>query len=193
MSIGTNSRGSVAVMGGMRAKAKAIQWVRLRRRRNVIQSSIQPALPYSVFMSPPKHHDDDDDDSALSDHHDASESPSSEPDTDEAIVDFKKAKSKNTSRRKIRATAPSNFGATLQSLLNTDAPTTLPLSLQPSVAQRHNHERLEKRVRNVLQVKKKEQEDRGRIRDVIGGWGAEGERGLRKVAQRGGVCLCCSP
>lgn len=145
-------------------------------------------------MSPPKHHDDDDDDdSVLSDHHDASESPSSEPDTDEAIVDFKKAKSKNTSRRKIRATAPSNFGATLQSLLNTDAPTTLPLSLQPSVAQRHNHERLEKRARNVLQVKKKEQEDRGRIRDVIGGWGAEGERGLRKVAQRGGVCLCCSP
>lgn len=193
MSIGTNSRGSVAVMGGMRVKAKAIQWVRLRRRRNVIQSSIQPALPYSVFMSPPKHDDDDDDDSALSDHHDASESPSSEPDTDEAIGDFKKAKSKNTSRRKIRATAPSNFGATLQSLLNTDAPTTLPLSLQPSVAQRHNHERLEKRARNVLQVKKKEQEDRGRIRDVIGGWGAEGERGLRKVAQRGGVCLCCSP
>ena len=144
-------------------------------------------------MSPPKHHDDDDDDSALSDHHDASESPSSEPDTDEAIGDFKKAKSKNTSRRKIRATAPSKFGATLQSLLNTDAPTTLPLSLQPSVAQRHNHERLEKRARNVLQVKKKEQEDRGRIRDVIGGWGAEGERGLRKVAQRGGVCLCCSP
>jgi len=140
----------------------------------------------------PKHHHDNDDDSVLSDHHDTSERSPSEPDTDEAIDDFKRVKSKNTSKRKIRATAPSNFGATLQSLLNTDAPTTLPLSLQPSIVQRHGHEKLEKRAKKALQMKKKEEEAKGRIRDVIGGWGAESERGLRKVAQRGGVYLRCS-
>ncbi|KAF5355928.1 hypothetical protein D9756_004142 [Leucocoprinus leucothites] len=113
----------------------------------------------------------------------------SEPDTDDAIDEFKKPKSKNTSKRKIRATAPSNFGATLQSLLNTNAPSTLPLSLKPSIARKHNDEKLEKRARKVLQVEKKEQEDKGRIRDVIGGWGGESERGLRKVAQRGVVKL----
>jgi len=140
----------------------------------------------------PKHNHDNDDDSVLSDHHGTSECPPSEPDTDEAINNLRRGKSKNTSKRKIRATAPSNFGATLQSLLNTDAPTSLPLSLQPSITQRYGHEKLEKRARKVLQVKKKEEEDKGRIRDVIGGWGAEGERGLRKVAQRGGVYLRCS-
>lgn len=110
----------------------------------------------------------------------------SEPDTDDAIEDLKKPKSKHTSKRKIRATAPSNFGATLQSLLSTDAPSTLPLSLKPSIARKRNDEKLEKRARKVLQVEKKEQEDRGRMRDVIGGWGGESERALRKVAQRGG-------
>ncbi|KAF9455117.1 hypothetical protein P691DRAFT_654990 [Macrolepiota fuliginosa MF-IS2] len=110
-------------------------------------------------------------------------------DTDDAIDGLKKAKSKQTSKRKIRATAPSNFGATLQSLLSTDAPSTLPLSLKPSIARKRNDEKLEKRARKVLQVEKKEQEDRGRVRDVIGGWGGESERALRKVAQRGVVKL----
>lgn len=111
----------------------------------------------------------------------------SEPDTADEIDNLKKVKSKNTSKRKIRATAPSKFGTTLQSLLNTNAPSTLPLSLKPSIARKHHDERLEKRARKVLQVEKKELEDKGRIRDVIGGWGVESERGLRKVAQRGGA------
>lgn len=110
----------------------------------------------------------------------------SEPDTDDAIEDLKKPTSKQTSKRKLRATAPSKFGATLQFLLNTDAPSTLPLSLKPSIARKQNDEKQEKRATKVLQVEKKEFEDRGRIRDVIGGWGVEGERALRKVAQRGG-------
>lgn len=36
---------------------------------------------------------------------------------------------------------------------------------------------------------KKEREDTGRVRDVIGGWGGESERAFRKVAQRGVVKL----
>jgi len=41
----------------------------------------------------------------------------------------------------------------------------------------------------VLQIEKKEKEDKGRVTDVIGGWGGESERALRKVAQRGVVKL----
>jgi len=37
-----------------------------------------------------------------------------------------------------------------------------------------------------VHVERKEKEDKNRIRDVIGGWGGESERALRKVAQRGG-------
>jgi hypothetical protein len=115
-----------------------------------------------------------------------SESDSNSPDTADEIAGVKWTKSKKTSKRKIRATKTSQFGSTLQFLLNTDTPSTLPLSLKPSIARKRNDERLELKVKKVLQVEKKEKEDKGRIRDVIGGWGGESERALRKVAQRGG-------
>ncbi|KAF7339537.1 hypothetical protein MSAN_02168200 [Mycena sanguinolenta] len=109
--------------------------------------------------------------------------------SDEGIEDMKPQKSRQTKKRKIRAAAPSAFGATLQSLLNTDAPSTLPLSLKPSITRKRNDEKLEMRAKKVLQVERKEKEDKGRITDVIGGWGVENERALRKVAQRGVVKL----
>lgn len=105
---------------------------------------------------------------------------------DEDLEGLEPQKSKKTSKRKIRATTSSNFGATLQSLLNTDAPSTLPLSLKPSIARKRNDEKLELRAKKVLQIEKKEKEDKARIKDVIGGWGGGSERELRKVAQRGG-------
>ena len=71
-------------------------------------------------------------------------------------------------------------------MLNTDAPSSLPLSLKPSIARKRNDEKLESRAKKVLQLEKKEKEDKARIKDVIGGWGGESERALRKVAQRGG-------
>ncbi|RDB28562.1 hypothetical protein Hypma_015610 [Hypsizygus marmoreus] len=111
------------------------------------------------------------------------------PDTADEITGVKKQKSRQTSKRKIRATGTSTFGATLQSLLHTDAPSTLPLSLKPSVARKRNDEKLEQKAKKILQVEKKEKEDKGRITDVIGGWGGESERALRKVAQRGVVKL----
>lgn len=108
------------------------------------------------------------------------------PDTEDEIVGAKLAKSKKTVKRKQRATDPSNFGATLQSLLNTDTPSGLPLSLKPSAARRHNDEKLELKAKKLLKGERKNKEEVGRIKDVIGDWGVEGERTLRKVAQRGG-------
>jgi len=108
-------------------------------------------------------------------------------DTSDEIAETRTKKSRQTSKRKIRATGPSNFGATLQSLLKTDAPSAAPLSLKPSLSRKRKDEKLELRAKKVLQVERKQKEDVGRIRDVIGGWGGESERTLRKVAQRGGA------
>ncbi|KAI0652122.1 Rrp15p-domain-containing protein [Trametes meyenii] len=118
----------------------------------------------------------------------SSSAASSEPDTEDEIADAKLAKSKKTLKRKRRATDAVNFGATLQSLLTTNAPEA-PLSLKPSLARKRKEEKLEAKGKQVLQVEKKEKEDRGHITDVIGGWGGEGERALRKIAQRGVVKL----
>lgn len=113
-------------------------------------------------------------------------SDAGEQNDDDEIEGLKPQKSRQTSKRKIRATGSSKFGATLQHLLNTDAPSALPLSLKPSIARKRNDEKLESRAKKVLQLEKKEKEDKARIKDAIGGWGGESERALRKVAQRGG-------
>lgn len=106
--------------------------------------------------------------------------------TDDDLEGLKPKKSKKTAKRKLRATGASTFGAALQSLLQTDAPSNQPLSLKPSIARKHNDQKLELKAKKVLQLEKKEKEDLRRIKDVIGGWGGESERTLRKVAQRGG-------
>jgi len=115
---------------------------------------------------------------------------SSSPDTDTEIALAKTAtKSKKTAKRKLRATLPSQFGQTLEALLNTSVPAEVPLALKPSIGRRRNDEKLDIRARKVLEMEKKEHEEIGRVRDVIGGWGGENERALRKVAQRGVVQL----
>ena len=103
-----------------------------------------------------------------------------------------RTKSKKTLKRKRRATEPSHFGETLQSLLNTNTPSGLPLSLKPSVAHQKNGTKLESEAKKEIQIERKEREEKGRIRDVIGGWGNESERSLRKVAQRGGMLFAQS-
>ena len=127
-------------------------------------------------------------------HPDSDEAQTSDDsiDTEDEIEAAKSKKSKKTSKRKLRATGAEKFGATLQYLLNTEAPSNQPLSLKPSIARKHNDQKLELKAKKVLQIEKKEKEDKRRIKDVIGGWGGESERTLRKVAQRGGEYqLCC--
>ncbi|KAI5123626.1 hypothetical protein M0805_003440 [Coniferiporia weirii] len=108
---------------------------------------------------------------------------------DEIAESQKPLKSKKTQKRKRRATSPSQFGATLLSLLNTSAPTDLPLSLKPSVAKRRADDILEGKAKKLLEGERKEKEEKNHIKDLIGGWGGESERSLRKVAQRGVVKL----
>ena len=118
------------------------------------------------------------------------------PDTEDEIAAAKASKSKKTLKRKRRATDPSSFGATLNALLSTDAPSSLPLSLKPSAARKRNEGKQELKAKKAQRIEKKKREDKGHISDVIGGWGGESERALRKVAQRGGrsrTSVCWHP
>lgn len=125
---------------------------------------------------------------AGSDSEDESMSGNESPDAEDEILEAQRNhKSKKTQKRKRRATSPSHFGAALQSLLNTDAPSAQPLSLKPSVAKKRTDDKLEVKAKKLLEGEKKEKEEKNHIRDVIGGWGGENERSLRKVAQRGGT------
>jgi hypothetical protein len=109
------------------------------------------------------------------------------PDTEDEIAAAKAGKSKKTLKRKRRATDPSRFGATLNALLSTNAPSSLPLSLKPSAARKRNEEKQELKAKKAQRIEKRERKDKGHVSDVIGGWGGESERALRKVAQRGGT------
>jgi hypothetical protein len=110
----------------------------------------------------------------------------SEPDTGDEIAALKAGKSKQTAKRKRRAVSPSRFGSQLQVLLGTQVPTEQPLALKPDVAHRRAQDRKKVQDRRDADVKRKEKEERNRLTDVIGGWGGENERALRKIAQRGG-------
>lgn len=71
------------------------------------------------------------------------------------------------------------------------------LALAPSIKKTISARALESRARRVLQKSREDKEDKGRVRDVIGGWagredgigGQEWERKLRKTAQKGGQSL----
>ncbi|GJJ09440.1 hypothetical protein Clacol_003662 [Clathrus columnatus] len=112
-------------------------------------------------------------------------------DDTEEINQAQLVKSRKTLKRKRRATSPSRFGQTLEALLETNAPlgTNTILALKPSIGRRQKEEKLEKGARKLLEGEKRDREEKGRIKDVIGGWGMEGERSLRKVAQRGVITL----
>lgn len=128
----------------------------------------------------------EEDDDSLVENEESGSERLSESNEDEEIGKLKPQKSRSTSKRKIRATTGSKFGATLEHLLSTEAPSSLPLSLKPSIARKRNDEKLELQAKKMLQLERKEKEDKARIKDVIEGWGGESERALRKVAQRGG-------
>ena len=125
-----------------------------------------------------------------------SKSASPEPDTEDEIADaLRRKKSKKTAKRKLRATEPAQFGSTLEGLLNTSIPgsSTTPLALKPSINRRKREEREGLIARRAMESEKKEHEEVGRVTDIIGGWGGENERALRKVAQRGGEFLLPRP
>lgn len=152
-----------------------------------------PQAKRAKLADEPKHVDAVDDDlldekasgSENSSH--ATNSESESLSTEEEIMEAERqTKSKKTQKRKRRATSPTRFGSTLLSLLDTDTPAPVPFALKPSVEKRRARELSEVKSKKASDLERKEKEEKGHIQDVIGGWGAERERSLRKVAQRGG-------
>ena len=186
-------------LAGQRSEVEKVD-VRFFETLSITSACLRLIMPSAKRQKPEKKPDVDNDEEVIYQSSDASEDGLEEehsdddgmsweggsPDTEDEIATAKAIKSKKTLKRKRRATDPSNFGATLNALLGTDAPSSLPLSLKPSAARKRNEEKRELKAKKAQRIEKKEREDKGHISDVIGGWGGESERALRKVAQRGG-------
>jgi len=99
------------------------------------------------------------------------------------------SKSKKTLKRKLRATSPAHFGEILDELLAGQPNGDIPLSLPRRFERQREKEREDIQLRKVQGQAKQDAEELGRITDIIGGWGVENERALRKVAQRGVIQL----
>ncbi|KAF8304856.1 hypothetical protein DL93DRAFT_414053 [Clavulina sp. PMI_390] len=125
------------------------------------------------------------------------------------------SKSKQTLKRKRRAIPNASFGQALSALLDTStapksspnvdatpstdatAPSTsaaadtalLALKKTTAAQRRRAAEKREAKAAKSQLGERREREEKNRITDVIGGWGGESERALRKVAQRGVVKL----
>lgn len=97
---------------------------------------------------------------------------------------------------------PTAFSTSISKILSTKLPTSARadpvLSRSKAAAQASSelaNERLEQRARSKLRAEKKQVQERGRVRDVLGiergeaGETAEEEKRLRKIAQRGVVKL----
>jgi Rrp15p len=117
--------------------------------------------------------------------------------------------------RKRRAVPSSSFGQALTALLETSTSKTateapeetgfiqsastsrqnatdsavLALKKTSLAKKRRAEEKSEAKAARAQIGERTEREERNRVRDVIGGWGGESERALRKVAQRGGTFL----
>ncbi|KAL1879022.1 pre-60S ribosomal particles component [Paecilomyces lecythidis] len=118
--------------------------------------------------------------------------------SDDGNSDAGSRKKRQTSKRND----PTAFSTSISKILSTKLPSSA--RADPVLSRSRNatqtatelsNERLEQRARAKLRAEKKEELDRGRIRDVLGvergeaGETAEEERRLRKIAQRGVVKL----
>lgn len=91
-------------------------------------------------------------------------------------------------------TSPETVSKTTEPASTQSAPDTALLSLKKTstARKRRAEEKSEAKAAKAQLGERKEREDRNRVTDVIGGWGGESERALRKVAQRGGLCKLLS-
>ncbi|OKL64382.1 hypothetical protein UA08_00347 [Talaromyces atroroseus] len=139
--------------------------------------------------------EDDDDEDELEDEF-------SLPDDDDDDEDDEEEEAESGGKTLPKRHDPSAFSTSMSKILSTKLPTSARadpvLSRSKAVAQASfdlANERLEQRARSRLRAEKKEEQDRGRVRDVLGiergeaGQTAEEEKRLRKIAQRGVVKL----
>ncbi|KAL1970864.1 hypothetical protein VTN77DRAFT_2698 [Rasamsonia byssochlamydoides] len=144
--------------------------------------------------------DEDGDDDSSGDESGSDASSEDDSSDNESSLD---GKTKNNNQRRVpKRNDPAAFSTSISKILATKLPTSARadpvLSRSKAAAQTTEelaNEKLEKQARAKLRAEKKEELDRGRIRDVLGiergvaGQTAEEEKRLRKIAQRGVVKL----
>ncbi|GKZ80694.1 hypothetical protein AnigIFM56816_004920 [Aspergillus niger] len=144
--------------------------------------------------------DDDEDDEEDGDVESEIDSEGSD---DEEGADSDTSAPATTGRRAVsKRNDPSAFSTSIAKILSTKLPTSVRddpvLARSKAAAQKSTdvaEEKLDRQARAKLRAEKKEELDRGRIRDVMGlqrgqaGAVAEEEKRLRKIAQRGVVKL----
>ncbi|KAL3247170.1 hypothetical protein ABHI18_012493 [Aspergillus niger] len=144
--------------------------------------------------------DDDEDDEEDGDVESEIDSEGSD---DEEGADSDTSAPATTGRRAVsKRNDPSAFSTSIAKILSTKLPTSVRddpvLARSKAAAQKSTdvaEEKLDRQARAKLRAEKKEELDRGRIRDVMGlqrgqaGGVAEEEKRLRKIAQRGVVKL----
>jgi hypothetical protein len=128
--------------------------------------------------------------------------PSDEDDISDDEFSLDGEDNNNNQKRIPKRNDPTAFSTSISKILATKLPTSARadpvLSRSKAAAQTTSdfaNDKLEKQARAKLRAEKKEELDRGRIRDVLGiergeaGETAEEEKRLRKIAQRGVVKL----
>ena len=146
--------------------------------------------------------DDDDDDDADSIHSDDGDGDASEDASGSDASSDEGNDGETSSRTVPKRNDPSAFSTSISKILSTKLPTSARadpvLSRSKGASQTTTDfadEKLDRQARAKLRAEKKEELDRGRIRDVMGiergqaGAVAEEEKRLRKVGQRGVVKL----
>lgn len=146
--------------------------------------------------------DDDDDDDADSIHSDDGDGVASEDASGSDASSDEGNDGETSSRTVPKRNDPSAFSTSISKILSTKLPTSARadpvLSRSKGASQTTTDfadEKLDRQARAKLRAEKKEELDRGRIRDVMGiergqaGAVAEEEKRLRKVGQRGVVKL----
>ncbi|EAW14714.1 rRNA processing protein RRP15 [Aspergillus clavatus NRRL 1] len=145
---------------------------------------------------------DDESDADNQDEPGSAESSELELEDDEYLSDTSLATSTNGRKSVAKRNDPTAFSTSISKILSTKLPTSARadpvLSRSKTAAQNTTEladEKLDKQARAKLRAEKKEELDRGRVRDVMGiergitGAVAEEEKRLRKIAQRGVVKL----
>lgn len=149
----------------------------------------------------PEPKDFDGESSSNDDHSDDGDEASSEADSSDEEHDGQENKSQST-RRIPKRNDPTAFSTSISKILSTKLPTSAradPVLARSKAAAQTSaeiaNEKLEQKARAKLRAEKKEEMDRGRIKDVLGiergmaGETAEEEKRLRKIAQRGVIKL----
>ncbi|KAJ5665282.1 uncharacterized protein N7477_007730 [Penicillium maclennaniae] len=185
--------------GGVKLKGRAAIEARLSKKAKTVSAPKQKASPEAEAEAKESSDDNEASDDEMNDDEDNDASGSEDGEfSDEPMSEAGGAKGRPVAKRND----PAAFSTSISKILSTKLPSSARadpvLSRSKYAAQlssEHAEQKLDNAARAKMRAEKKEELDRGRVRDVLGiesglaGDVAEDEKRLRKMAQRGVVKL----